>query len=52
MESTRILIVYRNGKCLAQNVRGHTISAIPSKIVKYLNPRNAEECTGHCFKRT
>lgn len=52
MTSKRLFVKYVSGKCVAQNVGHHTIGAIPSKIATFLNLCNANEYTGHCFRRT
>lgn len=35
-----------------QNLGSHTIAAVPNRIVQYLNLKNPEEYTGHCFRRS
>ena len=48
----RFFIHYINGKCQSQNIGRHKIGEVPQLIAKYLNLRNPERYTGHCFRRT
>ena len=52
MKGDRLFVVYRNGKCAAQNVGKNTISRTPKLIAQFLNLKNPELYTGHAFRRT
>ena len=48
----RFFVQYLNGKCKRQNIGRHTIGGIPKQIATFLNLKDAERYTGHCFRRT
>lgn len=52
MNSRRLLIAYRNGRCYAQHAGCHTISGTTKHIAEYLNLDNPEEYTGHGLRRS
>ena len=48
----RFFVNYRNGRCTSQPEGINTIGGIPKVIAEYLNFKNPEVYTGHCFKRS
>lgn len=48
----RFFLSFRNGKCTRQVVGLQKIGVIPKEIARYLKLPNAEQYTGHCFRRT
>lgn len=51
-EEHRFFVKYKDGRCQRQVVGIHKISSVPQEIAKYLNLENANEFSGHCFRRT
>lgn len=52
LSNKRFLIGYRNKKCVAQAVGVHTVGNAPRKIAEYLGLPDANQYTGHCFRRS
>jgi integrase len=52
LTNKRLLIGYRNKKCVAQVVGVHTVGNAPRKIAEYLGLADANQYTGHCFRRS
>lgn len=48
----RFFVSYRNKKCSIQPVGIHTIGNMPKIIANFLKLDNAEQYTGHCFRRS
>lgn len=48
----RLFLNYRNEKCTVQPVGLSIFSKMPTTIAKYLGIPNAEEYTGHSFRRS
>lgn len=48
----KFFINYRLRKCTVQPVGINTFYKIPKTIAKFLNLENAENYTGHCFRRS
>lgn len=49
---SRFFLRYCNGKCCKQVVGIHKFGSIPKEIATFLKLSNAEDYTGHCFRRT
>lgn len=47
----RFFLCYRNGKCTKQPIGINTIGNMPKIVAKYLQLENAENYTGHSFRR-
>lgn len=52
MNSRRLFVAYRNGRCYAQHVGCHTISGVPKIVAEYLKLENPREYTGHGLRRS
>lgn len=52
MNSSKLFVAYRNGKCYAQHVGCHTISSVTRRIAEYLKLKNPEQYTGHGLRRS
>lgn len=48
----RFFVGYRNGKCTVQPVGVNTFGAMPKRIAAFLNLKDVELYTGHCFRRS
>jgi integrase len=48
----RFFVGYRGGNCIKLPVGINTFSAMPKKIANFLNLPQAQEYTGHCFRRS
>ena len=48
----RLFLSYRNGKCTVQPIGIHTVAKMPRMIAEFLNIKDPELYTGHCFRRT
>lgn len=48
----RFFLCYRLGKCTVQPVGINTLSKIPRLVANYLNLKDPQLYTGHCFRRT
>lgn len=48
----RLLVVYRKGKRVSQNVGYHTISSVAKKVAEYSKLEDPERYTGHSIRRT
>lgn len=51
-ESCRFFFKYSNGKGCRQVVGVHQFGKMPKIVAKFLNLPNADEYTGHCFRRS
>lgn len=52
LQSRRVFVDYRKGKCTKQFVGIHRIGGVPKKIAEFLKLENPECYTGHCFRRS
>lgn len=48
----RFFLNIRNGTCTVQVVGKNRFGTVPKEIATYLNLPNADQYTGHCFRRT
>lgn len=48
----RFFLNFRSGKCTVQPVGINTLSKIPKLVASYLQLKDVELYTGHCFRRT
>jgi len=52
MKSDRLLVAYRNGKCISQFVGIHGVSRVPMKVATFLNFDSPGSFTGHAMRRS
>lgn len=48
----RFFLTYRNGRCTTSPIGINKISQVPRMIAQFLDLANAEDYTGHCFRRS
>lgn len=48
----RFFLMYRDGRCAKSPIGINKISQVPCMIANFLNLDNAEQYTGHCFRRS
>ncbi|XP_048007066.1 uncharacterized protein LOC125242332 [Leguminivora glycinivorella] len=51
-KTDRFFLQYHKGKCIRQPLGINKIGGTPKDIATYLNLRNPQDYTGHCFRRT
>lgn len=47
---SRFFVSYRQGKCTVQPVGKNVLRKLPERIAQFLQLRNPQEYTGHCFR--
>ncbi|XP_008217133.1 dihydrolipoyllysine-residue acetyltransferase component 2 of pyruvate dehydrogenase complex, mitochondrial isoform X1 [Nasonia vitripennis] len=50
--SDRFFLAYKNGKCSQQPVGKNKLGSMAKEVATYLNLPDANQYTGHCFRRT